>query len=1396
MPQFKNRNSRQLLLLLTFHVIFLVRASVSNAEDGWIAGAAKRDISPAEAIRLSGYAARSKPTSDASDSLYARALYLKHGNSKPLMLLSIDAIGVAPWMTQMIAEQASHELGLSRSQIAICSTHSHSAPHLDGALTNLFSAPLDESETRAIRDYSKNLVAQILNAMREAVSLAKPAKLQYSFDRAGFAINRRLGANKVGAGFGTVDEGPVDRTVRVVRVESTDGKMLAVAYQYACHCTSISPEVNRVSGDWAGLSAAKLELENPGLVALPIIGAGADANPNPRGTYEHALSHGNELAQAVQRAMASSGRPLPAPDAIAFSYTGLEYERPDRMALSSMLESKNYQEQNRARGLLDILKKKDRIPESYPAPIHLWTFGKDLAWVFMGGEVVVDYQMRLERELNQYDNVWITSYVDDVFAYVASERIRKEGGYEADTSMIYYNQPGRWVSGTEDKIVLSVLDLQRQSRSLDEPLSPNDALSTIQVPEGWKIEQLATEPLVQDPVNVSFGADGKVWVVEMGDYPNGGKPGRVKWLSDDDGDGTLDKSVVFLDNLQYPAGVYAWRDGVVVACAPDVFFARDTNGDGMADERQSLLSGFALANAQHRVHGFTYGLDHKLYFGVGSDAKEIDLHAIDGNKEKVDIRDVDLALDVDRRLLTTETGETQFIRSQTPYGDWFGNDNSHPIYHFVFDRHWIQKNAPRPRNLYQYSTTPAISPEVFPLSQPLDRFNDPYTANRFTSACSTIFASGPGNGASMDGAAIVCESVHNLVARFKMERDGISWKAVRFPEDQRSDWIRSTDPWFRPVRVVNAPDGTIWILDMYRRVIEHPTWIPEEWLARLDVRAGQDQGRIYRVFREDYKPTNQLSLVQASIDGLVKKLGDDSVAIADLAQQQLIWNHAANQKLVQLLQTELRQSESPRTRVRTIAILLYLNQMSASDWKAAMEDKDARVLKFALHCMSRLDSLPKNCADLIQFALHSSHAKADPSVAMELVFLGGNHAPEVINSVVQLLKTHHHVQGMDTLVDFIANEKVDGLVDELIRESDESTNIYLERLIPRVSAQGQSRIVHSIEHSVGERPAWHYRFARQLSMQSNAATTISSNTLDALYQQAKETLFREQSPVAPRIAALEFCSSRMSDSSRDEIENLLNLALRASNPDFSEEILEGIYRLGPGTYARLLTHWVDASEANQSKIVSMMVSQPTSAKLLLQAIAVNEFDIKRILPSQLEYLRSQKDSELNKLVITLFGQDEAGSRAELLEAYAAKWPKDSSIENGRKLFEQHCSVCHRERDVQGEKQPSVGPPLESLNHWTNEAWLVAILDPSRSVDTKYQRLLLRTTSDENVSGLVLREVQGTLEIMTTDGRMQQIARATIEEEKKSALSLMPDGFEKVLSPQQVSDIVRFLRTQK
>ncbi len=370
----------------------------------------------------------------------------------------------------------------------------------------------------------------------------------------------------------------------------------------------------------------------------------------------------------------------------------------------------------------------------------------------------------------------------------------------------------------------------------------------------------------------------------------------------------LDQSKPFLNDLPFVSGIYAWRDGVVVACAPEVFFARDTDGDGMADEKRVILSGFALANPQHRVHGFTYGLDHKLHFGTGADTSFIKLHRLDGTTQDIDIRGCDLAIDPDRHELTLETGETQFIRSHDGWGNWFGNDNTHPIYHYVLDRNWISPSKRRIPGMSKYLTQPADSPVIYPLSPALDRFNDPLTANRYTSVCSTILNLNSGNGDAMVGAAIVCEPVHNLVSRMTMKRDGISWRAVRFPEDSSSEWIRSDDPWFRPVRVVNAPDGSIWIADMYRRVIEHPTWIPEEWLARLDVYAGKEQGRIYRVYHES-KQLNQLGHAeQNDPDQLHEWLGTDNVALADWAQQRLIWSFSDSathlNRLASALQSE------------------------------------------------------------------------------------------------------------------------------------------------------------------------------------------------------------------------------------------------------------------------------------------------------------------------------------------------------------------------------------------------------------------------------------------------------------------------------------------------------------
>ncbi len=242
------------------------------------------------------------------------------------------------------------------------------------------------------------------------------------------------------------------------------------------------------------------------------------------------------------------GKAKPVPDS-AFGYAGLAPERPNRAELEAIAADKDVTKRRWAENMLATLKKMGRLPETYPMPIHTWQFGKDLLWVFLGGEVVVDYQLRLEKNL-QADKVWVAAYTDDVFAYVASERMRAEGGYEVDASMLYYNQTGRWQSGTEELIERRVKEFWPMTPD-DKPRSAEQALASIHVPAGYRVELMAAEPMVNDPVNIAFGHDGRVWVAEMSDYPLGCEGGgRVRWLRDTDGDGKLDQSQVFLSGLK------------------------------------------------------------------------------------------------------------------------------------------------------------------------------------------------------------------------------------------------------------------------------------------------------------------------------------------------------------------------------------------------------------------------------------------------------------------------------------------------------------------------------------------------------------------------------------------------------------------------------------------------------------------------------------------------------------------------------------------------------------------------------------------------------------------------------------------------------------------------------
>ncbi len=368
--------------------------------------------------------------------------------------------------------------------------------------------------------------------------------------------------------------------------------------------------------------------------------------------------------------------------------------------------------------------------------------------VFLAGEVVVDYAIRLRGELDPA-KLWVVAYANDAPCYIPSERILKEGGYEGGGAMTYYALPAPFKPGVEEKIDAAVLSIaqaafktpQRPQSGAPAPKSPQEGLRSFRVKPGLRIELVASEPAIVDPVAIDWGGDGTLWVCEMHDYPNGldgrGKPGgRIKRLRDEDGDGFFETATTFLDGIPFPTGVMAWRAGVLVCSAPEIFYAEDRDHDGRAETKTKLYSGFATENFQARVNGLSYHLDNWVHGANGLIGGRIKAIA---RGTEIDIGGRDFRIRPDSGSIEPLAGLTQQGRDHDDWGEDFGGNNSILIQHYPFADHYARRNSavasPAPAVFVPRDPDPNV---LFPASHTLERFNNPESANRVTSACSPM----------------------------------------------------------------------------------------------------------------------------------------------------------------------------------------------------------------------------------------------------------------------------------------------------------------------------------------------------------------------------------------------------------------------------------------------------------------------------------------------------------------------------------------------------------------------------------------------------------------------------------------------------------------------------------
>jgi hypothetical protein len=448
------------LLLGLGLIAFQDTASAAPAEAaGFKAGIASRVITPSEPMWMAGYAHRNKPATDKVHDLHIKVLALQDAGGKKLVLLTSDLIGLPRDLTEAVAAEVRRKSGLTREALLFTASHTHCGPVIRDALTDMYDMPAEM--VKKIPPYTDRLRRRMTETILKALKDLRPARVAFGKGNAGFAVNRREPTAR-GIINGYNPKGPVDHDVPVLRVEDAAGKLRAVVFGYACHNTTM--QFYKWCGDYAGFAQEYLEKKHPGALALFWIGCGGDANPLPRSKLELCERYGRQLANAVEKVLAGKMTPLRGRFGARYALVSLPYDKlPTREQLTADLLSKQSALRKRAAHFLKVLDAGKKIDDHYPYyPVQAWRLGDDLLWIALGGEVLIDYNIRLKKELGNKQALWITGYANDVMAYIPSARVLKEGGYEADSSMIYYGKPTKWAPAIEDKIVGKVHEVVKE----------------------------------------------------------------------------------------------------------------------------------------------------------------------------------------------------------------------------------------------------------------------------------------------------------------------------------------------------------------------------------------------------------------------------------------------------------------------------------------------------------------------------------------------------------------------------------------------------------------------------------------------------------------------------------------------------------------------------------------------------------------------------------------------------------------------------------------------------------------------------------------------------------------------------------------------------------------------
>ncbi|QDT09677.1 neutral/alkaline non-lysosomal ceramidase N-terminal domain-containing protein [Planctomycetes bacterium K23_9] len=522
--------------LFVLAIPFLLFTAVATGADfAWKAGAAKVAITPEQPMWMAGYAARTRPADGKLTELWAKSLVLEDQQGNRGVVVTLDLVGIDRTLSQAICDSLKEQYSLPREQIVICTSHTHSGPVVGQNLAPLHYRLLAEPQQRAVDAWVSTFQKQVVALVGEAIGRLAPSELRWGSGTATFAVNRRDNSAASVPQLRTEGklQGFSDHDVPVLAVRDADENLIAVLFGYACHATTLSGF--QWSGDYPGYAQIELEKEHPGCVALFFAGCGADQNPLPRKTVQLAKHYGQRLATAVDSVlMTSQMHPVQGTLRTTYAEIDLPFDTlPTREEIELNSKSANRYEVARATMLREQIEGGVPLSQTYPYPISAWSIGDDLKWVALGGEVVVDYAIRLKSELAG-TGTWVAGYANDVMAYIPSRRVLREGGYEGGGAMVYYGLPAAWAPALERDIVQEVhrqIDLASDQRVIaDETLIASISKETL-----WRNRDGKSQTWFHPRACMMPGVDGKpVALMTLQQIGGSDYFGQVHWSTSSD----------------------------------------------------------------------------------------------------------------------------------------------------------------------------------------------------------------------------------------------------------------------------------------------------------------------------------------------------------------------------------------------------------------------------------------------------------------------------------------------------------------------------------------------------------------------------------------------------------------------------------------------------------------------------------------------------------------------------------------------------------------------------------------------------------------------------------------------------------------------------------------------